>query len=82
MQGTDQWQEHYASRVRAIESDVEILQNWREKHMGECHPEILKWQGTMWGNWLKVTGIAVGVALVLGFVVGQLYPVLAGWLGK
>lgn len=82
MQDTDQWQEHYANRVSNLESDVEILQDWRAKHMSECHPAILTWQGTMWGNWLKVTGIAAGVALVIGFILGQLWPLLEKWAGK
>ena len=81
MQDTEQWK-RLATRLKDAEKDLEILQNWRIKHMSECHPKILDWQGKMWGSWLKLTGVAIGVALAVGFVLGQLYPILDRWLGK
>lgn len=81
-QDTDQWLEQYAARLKELEADVKTIENWRIEHMSECHPKILDWQSSMWGNWLKVTGIFGAATLVLGFVLGQLFPILERWLGK
>lgn len=76
MQETDQWQE-LASRLKRLEtsekdtrSDVTRLENWRIEHMSICHPKIL-------GRLAIIFGVATGMALVIGYVLGNLYPLLA-----
>ena len=77
MQETDQWQEQFASRLKDLESaakeargDVTRLENWRIDHMSICHPKIL-------GRLAIIFGVATGIALVVGYVLGNLYPLLA-----
>ena len=77
MQGTDKWQEQFSTRLKNLEStvkdtrgDVTRLENWRIDHMSICHPKIL-------GRLAIIFGVATGIALVVGYVMGNLYPVLA-----
>jgi hypothetical protein len=83
MQDKDQWQdkdqrqERLAERVEHLEADqrdtrgdVNVLQDWRIDHMSICHPKIL-------GRLAIIFGVATGIALVIGFVLGNLYPILA-----
>lgn len=74
MPDTDQWQERFSKRLSNHEGRLDDLESFQVEHLTKCHPEILKWQGKMWGKWLAVTGMVGGFCAVIGYVMAHLFP--------
>lgn len=74
--GHDQWQQSVNRELSDLRDDLNKIEaeqsldtNWRIAHMTECHPKILY-------RLAMILGGMVGLAAVVGYVLGSIFPLL------